>query len=221
MNTALKYVAGALLATSAVQASALTLNFHCITPNTATDCAIGEGQFTVDMLAGTSTTQANFTFRNTGSQKSAIEAIYFDAGSLANITGLIDKDQGVGGLVGVDFTAGSASPPNLPNGNLINPNFLVSAGLLADSDAPTSKNGIDPGEWLTIQFNISNGRTFNNLITELQTGDLRIGMHAIAFADGSSVSLVNNAVVPVPGALWLLGSGLLTFAGARLRKTIS
>ncbi|MEY4588817.1 MAG: hypothetical protein RL497_893 [Pseudomonadota bacterium] len=217
MHTLLKCIVGGLLASSAIQASAVTLDFHCITPNTSASCAIGENQFSVDMLAGSTANQVNFTFRNTGIYQSGIDAVYFDAGSLASITGLIDKDQG-GGLAGVDFTEGDANPSHLPNGNNINPNFVVSAGLLADSDAPVSKNAINTGEWLTVQFNISSGRTFNDLITELTTGDLRVGVHALGFANnGASVSLVNNAPVPVPAAFWLLGSGLLALL-TRLRK---
>jgi hypothetical protein len=218
MNKILRCVVGALLASSALQVGALTVNFQCITPTSAANCAVGEGQFTVDVLAGSVANKADFTFRNSGSQKSAIEAIYFDAGSIVGITGLIDKDQGVGGSAGVDFTAGSASPPNLPGANLIVPNFVVTTGLLADADPPSAKMAIDPGEWLTIQFNIANGKSFNDLIRELQTGDLRIGMHAIAFANGGSISLVNSPVVPLPAAIWLLGSGLLALAGVRLRQ---
>ena len=61
---------------------------------------------------------------------------------------------------------------------------------------------------LELTFDLLGGQTYGNVIDDLSTGDLRIGLHVQAFANGGSESFVNNgptSVVPTPSAL-LLGS---------------
>ena len=186
-----------------------TLDFDCITYNSTTDCSIGENQLSIE-INDIGNNQVEFIFLNTGLEDSSIEGVYFDDGSLLGISYLIDKDDGVGGLAGVDFTGGSASPPKLPGDNIANPKFIVTSGFLADSDPPTSKNGVNPNEWLGVVFDLQAGREFEDVLTELGNGDLRIGMHVIAFESGGSESFVNNAfTVPLPAPVMLFASGIL------------
>lgn len=195
----------------APSASALTLGFTCITNNNATDCATGEAQLTVtvsDLGGG----QALFTFLNAGPGASSITDVYFDDGTLLGIAGLIDSDDnalGPFGNAGVDFTQG-ASPPNLPGGAPIG--FEVTAGFLADSDPPAQPNGVNPLETLGVVFNLQGTGTFADVLSELASGELRIGIHVQGFDGGGSESLVN---VPEPGTAFLFGLGLTALAARR------
>lgn len=199
---------------------AATYNFSCISDNSVADCAIGESQLFVEVssVAGNQH-QAQFTFYNTGPADSSIEGIYFDDGTLLDIAYLVDKDEGSGGLPGVDFSEGSASPPELPGAQEAISSFETTAGFLADSDAPTSKMGINPDEWLTIVFDLQSNQTADSVFTDLSTGALRIGIHAIDFASAGSESFINNpTAVPAPVALLLFGSALLAMTGVAIRK---
>lgn len=207
-----------IISVFALPTYAVTLNFFCITNNVAGDCAIGEAQLSVDVLDFGSN-QVLFDINNNGPIDDAIiRQVYFDDGSLLGIAGLIDMDDGIGGDAGVDFTAGSASPGDLPGGNSISPAFNVTAGFLADADTPQPNLwGIGAGETLGIVYTLQAGMTYADVINDLTTGALRIGMHVQAFASGGSESFVNNPV-PVPAAVWLFGSGLLGLVGVARRK---
>ena len=202
-------------------AQAATLDFFCITNNSATDCAIGEAQLSVDVL-DIGGNQVLFNINNNGPIDDAIvRQVYFDDGTLLGIASLVDSDEGIGGDPGVDFSV-DASPPDLPGGNSISPAFNVTAGFLGDADTPQPNvNGIGAGETLGIIFDLQAGMTYADVIDDLTTGALRIGLHVQAFTSGGSESFVNNPI-PVPAAVWLFGSGLLGLIGiARRRQTTS
>jgi hypothetical protein len=193
--------------------SAQALGFSCITNNNAGDCTAGQTQLSVvvtDLGGG----QVLFNFQNSGPAASSITDVYFDDGTLLGIAGLVDADDnalGSFGSAGVDFSQ-DASPPNLPGGNVIG--FETTAGFLADSDAPAQPNGVNPLESLGIVFNLKGGGTYADIISELTTGELRIGIHVQGFASGGSESFV-NVPVPEPGTALLIGFGLATLARRR------
>lgn len=210
----------AVLGGMSLAAQAAILDFYCITGNSAGDCAIGEAQLAVEVTDyGTTmggTNQVLFTFTNSGSAASTISEIYFDDGTLLGLAALIDRDNT--GHANVDFSQG-ANPPDLPGGDSISPVFDVTAGFLADADNPAPTWGVSPGQWLGIVFDLQAGGTYADVLDELSDGRLRIGMHVIAFASGGSESFVNNPyVVPVPAAVWLLGSGLLGLVAVGRRR---
>lgn len=181
----------------AAPSAAVSYGFGCITSNTPGDCTIAEAQILVD-VTDEGGGDVRFTFTNVGADASSIEGIYFDDGSLLGISSIVNGP-------GVSFTGGSASPPNLPAANLASPPFVTTSGFLADSDPPTSGNGVQPGEFVAIIFDLQGGQTFADVISELDAATLRVGIHVIAFASGGSESLVNVVPEPALGALLLVG----------------
>jgi len=180
-------------------AEAVTLGFGCITNNLAGDCAIGEAQLTVDVLdlgGGI----VRFHFKNLGPEASVISEIYFDDGALLAIAAVVDGP-------GVDFEQ-DANPPNLPGGQNVSPPFQVTEGFLAQSVPAPSMNGAGPLEWVAIDFTLQGAQTYADVLDDLDTGALRIGVHVIAYGSGGSESFVN---VPEPGVALL---GLCGFIGA-------
>lgn len=179
-------------------ASAITYSFFNITNNNADDVATA-GQYLVDVTAAGA--QVQFIFTNSGPAASSIADIYFDDGSLLGIANIINGP-------GVSFSQG-ASPANLPGGNAIFPQFETTVGFLADSDSPVQPNGVNPGEFVKIVFDLKGGQSFADVLDELSNRDLRIGIHVQGFAGDGSESFINNGIVPIPPTALLLGSGLL------------
>jgi hypothetical protein len=183
-------------------ASAVTMGFDCISNNLAGDCQIGEDQLEVELTAGPGADQVSFTFTNSGPEDSSITAVYFDDGTLSGIASIVDGS-------GVDFEEG-ADPSNLPAGNNADPDF--EADFAADAESPTQPNGVNPGEQLTIIFNLLGGSTLADTEAALADGSLRIGIHVQGFATEGSESFVNNppdGVVPEPSLGLLLAATLI------------
>lgn len=192
------------LVCAAAPARAMTYGFGCLTNNLAGDCTIGEAQLSVDVLdiGGGS---VRFLFTNAGPDASAIAEVYFDDGSLLDLSTVVDGP-------GVDFEP-DASPPNLPGGQEAVPPFQVTAGFLAEASSPPPKNGVGPGEWLAIDFTLQGGQNYANVLSELGDGTLRIGIHVIGFGSGGSESFIHS--VPEPGLGVLIACAGL---GLALRK---
>jgi len=226
MNNAMRttLVASVLCLSSQVQAS--TLSFFCITNTNAGDCTIGANQLSVE-VSNPSSNHVNFKFLNNVGATSSITEIYFDAGqsSLSSPLAITDSD-GIGTTVAF---SPNANPGILPGGNSIIPPFTVSNTTVftADSDAGQGgqmAHGVNAAnEWLIMDYTLQSGKSFNDVLTELSNGKLRIGMHITGYASGGSESFVNSPgeppnIIPVPAAVWLLGSGLLGLLGVARRK---
>ena len=191
----------------AAPASAVTVGFDCITNNLAGDCTIGEAQLTLD-ITDEGGGQVRFTFANSGPLASVISEVYFDDGALLGIASVMNGP-------GVSFVE-DASPPNLPGANNASPPFQVTAGFLAEATPAPSMNGVGPGEWVAIIFDIQGGFDFNDVVAQFADGTVRAGIHVIAFASGGSESFVNDPV-PEPSTGLLLLSGLGALAAVRSR----
>lgn len=144
----------------------------------------------------------DFTFYNESLISSSVAGIYFDDGSLLGIDTITNGP-------GTSFSK-SATPGDLPGGAKVDPPFVTTDEFCIDGDPPESHNGVNPVElgspleWVRVSFELINGGTLLSVVDELNSGELRIGVHVVALPDGSSESAVN---IPEPGTFILLGLG--------------
>ena len=187
-----------------------TLGFYNVTNNNSYDAAIGETQLFLDISSNINN-QAIFTFRNlSGGQASSIAEIYFDDSK--NNTALSDIDCIIDNPPTVDFQQDKVAPKNLPGGETLDPDFKAEKSFSLEPENPAPYYGVNPGESVSVVFNLKSNTTIQDLINDLQTENLRIGIHVIAFSSGGSESFVN--AVPEPATITMLGIGAL----ALLRK---
>ena len=147
----------------------------------------------------------DFTFHNNSTVDSSIARIYFDDIGLLAYSGISNG-------TGTEFHTDS-SPGNMPAGKALTQSYEadISFGALM----PPPHNGINPGEWVTISFNLTGNNTSTDVINALDNNNLRVGVHLIALPDGSSESAVH---VPEPATIALLGFGSLVLARRKRAK---
>lgn len=214
---------GLALGQAAYALSTTTYSFVNVSNNNINNAAAGESQLRVDVI-DIGSGRVAFKFYHVGSKQMSITDVYFDDGSLLGMASLSWNGN-------VDFSMG-ASPGDLPAGEDAYPRFDTTVEInqyfSADSNPATQPNGVNPGEDLTVTFNLLNGRTYAETLAFLDdpkwasvgsdgkavdyspSQDLRIGIHVQGFANGGSESFVNNGRVPDGGTTAImLGLGAL------------
>lgn len=196
----------------AARAGTVTLGFENITGTSATNAAAGEAQLrlTISMMGA----DVNFRFFHDGVAAATITQVYFDDRSP-----LLGAAMLASSGAGVAFSENGA-PPVLPGGTNASPAFVETRRFTANSPPPMK--GISPGEYLDIKFALLSG-DFDTVIADIIAGDLRVGIHVQAFANGGSESFINgdppiDPVVPLPTPVTLAGAGLVGLMAIRRRR---
>lgn len=189
-------LAVAALLFSSAPAAAITFGFGCLS-GSAKKCLVGERQLAVEVEDDEG--DVSFTFQNVGDGKLTATELYFDdnAGVLAALISSGAFEEG-------------GSPSNLPGGKKID--FL--ANFLASASNPAPKNGVKPGDQVTLVFSLTDGTTLQDVIDALDGGDLRIGLKA----GKSFVNVSEGGGVPEPATLALLALGAGAVVLSRRRR---
>ena len=188
---------------STASATTVSFSFNCIAGDGGGECAIPLDQLSLDVtdLGGG---EVSFTITNNDGEPSFVAGVYFE-----DEADVLDDLASVQDGSGVDFQEGGA-PPDLPSGTVEG----FDADWAVTARPPAHSNGAQPGESVTIVFELESGVSFDDLIDAMESGDLRVGVHAPAFDNRGNKSFLASAeaVVPEPGALALLLAGLGAFA---------
>jgi hypothetical protein len=228
---------GVSLAASTLPAQAVTFGFTRITNNNVqnpasqfladvTDLGGGMVQFKISNSPGIASAISEFYLADSnlpsppqpGSPSNPGNiSTYFQNGPVAQ-----GPNQGT-----VQFTLNAnvnpVNPADLPGGNTVG--FVSDQNVSSeDVQVPANANRINPGEFLILKYNLLSGVTFNDVMTDLESGLLRMGLHVQSIGtQGGSDSFVNNQTpiqepepAPEPGTTAALG--LFALGGLALLK---
>ena len=202
-----------------VNAISVTYDFYSISKNNPENVARSESQIHLDVIE--SGDDALFVFRNDGPAPGVITNIYFDDDELLSRARLIDADDGIAGHEFVDFSL-TARPPRLPGGNRLDHPFKVTESFSADSYPSKRVTGVGSSEWLGIIFNLQGQSTYQDVVGDMLTGTLRVGIHVQGFAGGRRGIFLNRDA-PVPEPMTAVGimigiNGLVGYRRCRRKK---
>ncbi len=191
-------------AAGVASAAPIPINFTNIENNSAFN-AMSVIDVTVDSV---STTGAVFRFARTGTHTAAITQIYIDDNASLFTTSR--------SFVGSAGTAYSVTAGNLPGGNA--QGFSADWGI--GSIPPPTHNAVNAnGEWVDITLTLATGKTYANVLSAINSGSFRLGMHIQSLPNQSgpeeaSDAYISTNVVPLPPAVWSAAGGLLLAGGA-------
>jgi MYXO-CTERM domain-containing protein len=213
-------VATVLFASSA--ASAITMRFGGVSMSNESNSSTGEQQLTLDVFDSTGGERdygsfVSFLIQNTGSATSTVTQVLFDDFFVNE--GPFRSSPVLGGVNFVENGPGVSflqtfSGAGLPGSE----NWTTDYEFTAGTPARSIPEGIDPGEFLLIEFQLAEGMTFQDMLDALATEDLRIGLIA-KFGDGEFESFSTDpSTVPLPGGALLALGGLGAVASRRNRR---
>lgn len=197
-----------------LNAQATSFSFGCITNNGIGTCDSAEAQISLDVTdTGSDTVLFEFSNNDVGvgtDYGSIIGEVYFYDGVI-----LDENSPVIHNGAGVEFQNDKVNPAELPAYNDTALNVFASA----DVDQNTA-DGVAVGDGtLGIEFSLLFGMVYQDVIDALYREDLVIGIHAKALGGAQDVSESLINVVPVPAAVWLFGSGLLSLIAVARRRS--
>jgi hypothetical protein len=193
-----------------------TIYFSPITENSP---VLPSGQLYADISDATAdgVSKATIVFHNNVGIDSAITNIFADntASVLNSLLSVINVDADPGN--DLLFVVGNSAPPSLPGANNAIPLFVETSVLGAEASHNSGsliKHSInDANDSVQLTYDLTSGKTYADVLSDLTSGTLRFGLHVQAIAGGTSDSYVNTSV-PEPGAACLLLIVGLALTGA-------
>lgn len=208
-------VLGLSFVCAAAHAGTTSLSFFQIPSSNGNVDISSQLEVLVDAVAG-DPGSVDFTFSNNIGVDSAVSEVYFDDAAGVLSSGSLFSQTGA------SFSYGSAAPPDLPGGNSISPQFNVTSDFKADAQGPPSRGLSTASDQLVLRFSLASMTGLSDVMSALESGDLRIGMHVKSIGDNggsdSYVSLAPTAIIPTPAAAGLGALGLGGVVGVRRRR---
>jgi hypothetical protein len=206
--TSLILASSTVLAVAATPAQAVTFKFQNIFPATSPSELSGDpfvNNFSFDVTdAGSG--KILFQINNTGTIGAIGQVFFENTGNLLSNFALNVNNTGT-----VSFR--NISPGNLSQGNKIS--FEEAFGGQFQGRGGGGANRINEGEKLGITFD----GNFNNVISALQSEDLRVGIHVQELPQGQSDSFVSDGgKAEVPEPLTILGTSAAFGFGVLFKK---